>query len=104
MGICCQRSWFRKYNLSLGGPYLTDDRGCYLQTLNRKGNYIEDEKKEHILYRSCKNSIEMVLGFMIWQEMLQNGQNLLTVIQPINFRLSNPYLSNQAYREVKKNL
>ena len=36
----------------LGVVYLTDDRGCYLANFKpKRGNYIEDEKKEliHIL-------------------------------------------------------
>ena len=32
----------------LGGPYLTDDRGCYLANFKPKKVIIEDEKKELI--------------------------------------------------------
>ncbi len=40
------RGW-GKMQLILGpGPYLTDDRGCYLANFKpKRGNYIEDEKK-----------------------------------------------------------
>ena len=34
-----------------GGPYLTDDRGCYLANFKpKRGNYIEDEKKGTYTY------------------------------------------------------
>jgi len=42
-----------------GGPYLADDRGCYLANFKpKRGNYIEDEKKGNYIYTAKVKSFD----------------------------------------------
>ena len=90
-----------------GGPYLQDDRGCYLANFKpKRGNYIEDEKKGTYTYtapvkRFEKNGyglFDMAGNVAEWTESPYNN---------MTYQFSstlNPYLSNQAYRETKKSV
>jgi hypothetical protein len=61
-----------------GGPYLMDDRGCYLANFKpKRGNYMEDEKKGLIhIQLQLRNLRKMDLGYLIWLETFLSGQNL----------------------------
>ena len=88
-----------------GGPYLMDDRGCYLANFKpKRGSYIEDEKKGTYTYTAPvkkfpKNGyglFDMAGNVAEWTESPYNNST---------YQYSstlNPYLSNQAYKEVKK--
>ncbi|MEC5393745.1 type IX secretion system lipoprotein PorK/GldK [Bergeyella sp. RCAD1439] len=88
-----------------GGPNLVDDRGCYLANFKpKRGNYIEDEKKGTYTYTApvkqfAKNGFglyDMAGNVAEWTESPYSNST---------YQFSstlNPYLSNQAYREVKK--
>ena len=88
-----------------GGPYLIDDRGCYLANFKpKRGSYIEDEKKGTYTYTAPvkkfhKNGFglyDMAGNVAEWTESPYNNST---------YQFSstlNPYLSNQAYKEVKK--
>lgn len=88
-----------------GGPYLQDDRGCYLANFKpKRGNYIEDEKKGTYVYtapvkkfpRNGYGLYDMAGNVSEWTESPYNNSTY-------EFSSTlNPYLSNQAYREVKK--
>jgi len=88
-----------------GGPYLQDDRGCYLANFKpKRGTYIEDEKKGTYTYtgpvkKFPKNGYglyDMAGNVAEWTESPYNNSTY-------EFSSTlNPYLSNQAYREVKK--
>lgn len=90
-----------------GGPYLQDDRGCYLANFKpKRGNYIEDEKKGTYTYTApvkkfAKNGFglyDMAGNVAEWTESPFNNAT---------YQFSstlNPQLSNQAYREVKKSV
>lgn len=90
-----------------GGPYLMDDRGCYLANFKpKRGNYIEDEKKGTYTYTAPvkkfpKNDFglyDMAGNVSEWTESPYNNST---------YQFSstlNPSLSNQAYREVKKSV
>ena len=90
-----------------GGPYLMDDRGCYLANFKpKRGNYIEDEKKGTYTYTAPVKKFEkngyglydMAGNVSEWTESPYNNST---------YQFSstlNPSLSNQAYREVKKSV
>ncbi len=88
-----------------GGPYLQDDRGCYLANFKpKRGSYIEDEKKGNYTYTAPvrkfpKNGyglFDMAGNVSEWTESPYSNSTY-------EFSSTlNPYLSNQAYREVKK--
>lgn len=90
-----------------GGPYLQDDRGCYLANFKpKRGNYIEDEKKGTYTYTApvkkfAKNGYglyDMAGNVAEWTESPYSNAT---------YQFSstlNPQLSNQAYREVKKSV
>lgn len=88
-----------------GGPYLQDDRGCYLANFKpKRGNYIEDEKKGTYTYTAPVKSFpkngyglfDMAGNVAEWTESPYNNSTY-------EFSSTlNPYLSNQAYREPKK--
>ncbi len=88
-----------------GGPYLQDDRGCYLANFKpKRGNYIEDEKKGTYTYTAPvkkfpKNGFglyDMAGNAAEWTESPYNNS-----ISQFSSTL-NPHLSNQAYREPRK--
>lgn len=88
-----------------GGPYLIDDRGCYLANFKpKRGSYIENEKKGTYTYTApvkkfSKNGFglyDMAGNVAEWTESPYNN---------LTYQFSstlNPYLSNQAYKEVRK--
>lgn len=88
-----------------GGPYLVDDRGCYLANFKpKRGNYIEDEKKGTYTYTAPvkkfpKNGFglyDMAGNVAEWTESPYNNST---------YQFSstlNPHLSNEAYRDIKK--
>ena len=90
-----------------GGPNLMDDRGCYLANFKpKRGNYIEDDKKGTYTYTAPvkkfqKNDFglyDMAGNVAEWTESPYSNAT---------YQFSstlNPYLSNQAYREVKKSV
>lgn len=88
-----------------GGPYLQDDRGCYLANFKpKRGTYIEDEKKGNYTYTAPvkkfpKNGYglyDMAGNVSEWTESPYSNSTY-------EFSSTlNPYLSNQAYREAKK--
>ncbi len=88
-----------------GGPYLIDDRGCYLANFKpKRGTYIEDEKKGTYTYTAPvkqfpKNGYglyDMAGNVSEWTESPYNNSTYLFS------STLNPYLSNQAYKEVRK--
>ena len=88
-----------------GGPYLQDDRGCYLANFKpKRGNYIEDEKKGNYTYTAPvkkfnKNGYglyDMAGNVSEWTESPYNNSS-----SEFSSTL-NPNLSNQSYKEVKK--
>ena len=88
-----------------GGPYLIDDRGCYLANFKpKRGSYIENERKGTYTYTAPvkkfpKNGFglyDMAGNVAEWTESPYNNST---------YQFSstlNPYLSNQAYKEVKQ--
>lgn len=88
-----------------GGPYLQDDRGCYLANFKpKRGNYIEDEKKGTYTYTAPVKSFpkngyglyDMAGNVAEWTQSPYNNSTY-------EFSSTlNPYLSNQAYQEPKK--
>ena len=88
-----------------GGPYLQDDRGCYLANFKpKRGSYIEDDKKGNYTYTApvkkfLKNGyglFDMAGNVAEWTESPYSNSTY-------EFSSTlNPYLSNQAYREAKK--
>lgn len=88
-----------------GGPYLIDDRGCYLANFKpKRGNYVEDEKKGTYTYTAPvkkfpKNGFglyDMAGNVSEWTESPYNNTTYLYS------STLNPHLSNQSYRELKK--
>lgn len=90
-----------------GGPYLADDKGCYLANFKpKRGNYIEDEKKGTYVYAAPvkkfrKNGFglyDMAGNVSEWTDSPYNNST---------YQFSstlNPYLSNQAYAEKNKSV
>lgn len=90
-----------------GGPYLMDDRGCYLANFKpKRGNYIEDEKKGTYTYTAPVKSFskndyglyDMAGNVAEWTESPYSNST---------YQFSstlNPYLSNEAYRDTKKSV
>ncbi|MBO4234282.1 gliding motility lipoprotein GldK [Riemerella anatipestifer] len=90
-----------------GGPYLMDDRGCYMANFKpKRGNYIEDEKKGNYTYTAPVKSFpkndfglyDMAGNVSEWTESPYSNAT---------YQFSstlNPHLSNQAYRDVKKSV
>lgn len=90
-----------------GGPYLSDDRGCYLANFKpKRGSYIEDEKKGNYTYTAPvgkfqKNGFglyDMAGNVSEWTESPYNNST---------YQFSstlNPNLSNSAYKEVRKSV
>lgn len=88
-----------------GGPYLQDDRGCYLANFKpKRGDYIEDKKKGTYTYTApvkkfSKNGYglyDMAGNVAEWTESPYNNST---------YQFSstlNPYLSNEVHREIKK--
>ena len=88
-----------------GGPYLMDDRACYLANFKpKRGNYIVDEKKGTYMYTAPvkkfpKNGYglyDMAGNVAEWTESPYNNST---------YQFSstlNPYISNRAYVDVKK--
>ena len=88
-----------------GGPYLMDDRACYLANFKpKRGNYIEDEKKGTYMYTAPvkkfpKNGYglyDMAGNVAEWTESPFNNAT---------YQFSstlNPHLSNEAYRDPRK--
>ncbi|QDP86025.1 gliding motility lipoprotein GldK [Chryseobacterium sp. SNU WT5] len=90
-----------------GGPYLQDDRGCYLANFKpKRGNYIEDEKKGTYTYTApvkqfAKNGFglyDMAGNVAEWTESPYNNSTYQFA------STLNPYLSNQAYKEPRKSV
>ena len=88
-----------------GGPYLMDDRACYLANFKpKRGNYMEDEKNGTYMYTAPvkkfpKNGYglyDMAGNVAEWTESPYNNST---------YQFSstlNPYLSNEAYKDTKK--
>src|SRR5690606_37888707 len=90
-----------------GGPYLQDDRGCYLANFKpKRGNYIEDEKEGTYTYTAPvkkfqKNGFglfDMAGNVAEWTESPYNNATYQFA------STLNPNLSNVAYREVRKSV
>ncbi len=90
-----------------GGPYLQDDRGCYLANFKpKRGNYIEDDKKGNYTYTAPvkqfpKNGFglfDMAGNVAEWTESPYSNSTYQFA------STLNPYLSNQAYRDPKKTI
>lgn len=90
-----------------GGPYLIDDRGCYLANFKpKRGNYIEDEKKGTYTYtapvrkfvRNGYGLYDMAGNVSEWTESPYNNST---------YQFSstlNPYLSSQTYKDSRKSV
>ncbi|QCX53557.1 gliding motility lipoprotein GldK [Elizabethkingia sp. JS20170427COW] len=90
-----------------GGPYLTDDRGCYLANFKpKRGNYIEDEKKGTYLYTAPvkkfpKNGYglyDMAGNVAEWTDSPYNNATYLFS------STLNPTLASQAEKEPRKSV
>ncbi|SEG49382.1 protein involved in gliding motility GldK [Halpernia humi] len=90
-----------------GGPYLTDDRGCYLANFKpKRGNYIEDEKKGTYTYTAPVKSFQRN-GYGLYDMAGNVAEWTESPYSNSTYQFSstlNPYLSNQAYRDVKKSV
>lgn len=90
-----------------GGPYLMDDRGCYLANFKpKRGNYIEDEKKGNYAYTAPVKKFPKN-GFGLYDMAGNVSEWTESPYSNATYQFSstlNPYLSNQAYREVKKSV
>ena len=90
-----------------GGPYLTDDRGCYLANFKpKRGNYIEDEKKGTYPYTAPVKRFHRN-GFGLYDMAGNVAEWTESPYSNSTYQFSstlNPYLSNQAYRELKKSV
>ncbi|MBN9338151.1 MAG: SUMF1/EgtB/PvdO family nonheme iron enzyme, partial [Chryseobacterium sp.] len=88
-----------------GGPYLQDDRGCYLANFKpKRGSYIEDEKKGNYTYTAPVKKFPKN-GFGLYDMAGNVSEWTESPYSNSTYEFSstlNPYLSNQAYREVKK--
>ena len=88
-----------------GGPYLQDDRGCYLANFKpKRGSYIEDEKKGTYTYTAPVKKFPKN-GFGLYDMAGNVAEWTESPYSNSTYQFSstlNPYLSNQAYREVKK--
>lgn len=90
-----------------GGPYLQDDRGCYLANFKpKRGNYIEDEKKGTYTYTAPVKKFEKN-GYGLYDMAGNVAEWTESPYNNATYQFSstlNPYLSNQAYRETKKSV
>ena len=90
-----------------GGPYLVDDRGCYLANFKpKRGNYIEDEKKGTYTYTAPVKKFEKN-GYGLYDMAGNVAEWTESPYSNATYQFSstlNPYLSNQAYREAKKSV
>jgi sulfatase modifying factor 1 len=90
-----------------GGPYLTDDRGCYLANFKpKRGSYIEDEKKGTYTYTAPVKSFPRN-GFGLYDMAGNVAEWTESPYSNSTYQFSstlNPYLSNEAYRDVKKSV
>lgn len=90
-----------------GGPYLQDDRGCYLANFKpKRGNYIEDEKKGTYTYTAPVKSFPKN-GFGLYDMAGNVAEWTESPYSNSTYQFSstlNPYLSNEAYREVRKSV
>lgn len=90
-----------------GGPYLVDDRGCYLANFKpKRGNYIEDEKKGTYTYTAPVKSFEKN-GFGLYDMAGNVSEWTESPYNNATYEFSstlNPHLSNQAYRDQKKSV
>lgn len=90
-----------------GGPYLTDDRGCYLANFKpKRGNYIEDDKKGTYPYTAPVKKFHKN-GYGLYDMAGNVSEWTESPYSNATYQFSstlNPYLSNQAYREAKKSV
>jgi len=88
-----------------GGPYLIDDRGCYLANFKpKRGSYIENERKGTYTYTAPVKKFPKN-GFGLYDMAGNVGEWTESPYNNSTYQFSstlNPYLSNQAYKEVKK--
>lgn len=89
-----------------GGPYLQDDRGCYLANFKpKRGNYIEDDKKGYTYTAPVKTYprngyglYDMAGNVAEWTESPYNNSTYQFA------STLNPYLSGQASKEPRKSV
>ncbi|WP_226064175.1 type IX secretion system lipoprotein PorK/GldK [Kaistella polysaccharea] len=89
-----------------GGPYLQDDRGCYLANFKpKRGNYLEDEKKGYTYTAPVKTFprngfglYDMAGNVAEWTESPYNNSTYQFA------STLNPYLSGQAAKEPRKSV
>ncbi|KFC19849.1 gliding motility lipoprotein GldK [Chryseobacterium sp. FH1] len=88
-----------------GGPYLQDDRGCYLANFKpKRGSYIEDEKKGNYAYTAPVKKFQKN-GYGLYDMAGNVAEWTESPYSNSTYEFSstlNPHLSNQAYRETKK--
>lgn len=90
-----------------GGPYLQDDRGCYLANFKpKRGDYIEDPKKGTYPYTAPVKQFKKN-GYGLYDMAGNVAEWTESPYSNSSYEFSatlNPQLSNRAYREVKKSV
>lgn len=92
-----------------GGPYLQDDRGCYLANFKpKRGNYLESSDGKSVGYTyTAPVKTYQKNGFGLYDMAGNVAEWTESPYSNSTYQFSstlNPYLSNQAYRDVKKSV
>lgn len=90
-----------------GGPYLSDDRGCYLANFKpKRGSYIEDEEKGTYLYTAPVKSFDKN-GYGLYDMAGNVSEWTLSPYSNSTYLFSstlNPSISSEGYTSTKKSV